>query len=66
MEWGRKLIAVEVKFSDKPKYADTESLQLFLDEYPETVAGILVHAGNEIRMMHEKIVAIPWVVLGGV
>ncbi len=66
LEWGRKLLAVEVKLSNKPKYADTETLRLFLEEYPETVAGILVHTGKEIKMMHEKIIAVPWVLLSGV
>jgi hypothetical protein len=65
LEWGRKLIAVEVKLSSTPKFADTQTLKLFLDEYPETVAGVLVHTGNEIKMLHEKIVAIPWTVLAG-
>ena len=42
------------------EFADTETFKLFLDEYPETVAGVLVHTGNEVKMLHEKIVAIPW------
>jgi hypothetical protein len=65
LEWGRKLIAVEVKLSSVPKFSDTETLRLFFDEYPETIAGVLVHTGNEIKMMHQKIVAVPWVLLGG-
>lgn len=66
LEWGRQLLAVEVKLSNQPKYADAESLRLFLDEYPETAAGLLVHTGTEIKRLHEKIVAVPWVLLGGV
>jgi len=65
LEWGRKLLAVEVKLSNKPKFSDTETLRLFMDEYPETSACILVHAGDEVKVMHEKIVAIPWFLLGG-
>jgi hypothetical protein len=65
LEWGRKLLAVEVKLSSKPRFSDTENLRLFMDEYPETSAGILIYTGNEIKIMHEKIVAIPWVLLGG-
>jgi len=60
LEWGRKLLAVEVKLSARPKYSDIESLKLFLDEYPETAAGILVHGGDDVKIMHEKIVALPW------
>jgi hypothetical protein len=66
LEWGRKLLAVEVKLTSTPKFSDTETLQLFLDEYPETVAGVLVHTGKEIRMMHKKIVAVPWILFGGI
>jgi hypothetical protein len=65
LEWGRKLLAVEVKLSNQPKYADAEALRLFLEEYPETVAGIIVHTGSEIKRLHEKIAAVPWVMLGG-
>ena len=65
LEWGRKLLAVEVKLSSKAKFSDVETLRLFLEEYPETSACILVYAGDEVKMMHEKIVAIPWFLLGG-
>ena len=65
LEWGRKLLAIEVKLSGKAKYADADTLRFFLEEYPEAVAGILIYAGNEIRVMHEKIVAVPWVTLAG-
>jgi len=63
IEWGQKLLALEVKLSDKPKYSDIENLKLFLHEYPETAAGILIHTGNEIKVMHKKIIAIPWTLL---
>jgi len=65
LEWGRKLVAVEVKLSNKPKFADAEILRVFLNDYPEAVAGLLVHTGKEIKRLHEKIVAVPWVLLGG-
>lgn len=65
LEWGRKLLAVEIKLSNKPKFADAEGLRLFLEEYPECIAGLLVHTGHEIKRLHEKIIAAPWVLLGG-
>ncbi len=65
LEWGRKLLAVEVKLSSKPKFSDVENLRLFMEEYPETSASILVYAGDEVKRMHEKIVAVPWFLLGG-
>jgi len=60
LEWGRKLLAFEVKLTSRPKYADTGTLKLFLEEYPETAAGILVHGGEEIRLMQDRIIALPW------
>lgn len=32
----------------------------FLREYPEARAGLLIHAGTEIRRLDEKIIALPW------
>lgn len=66
LEWGKKLIAIEVKLAEKPKYSDTENLRIFLDEYPETTACMLIYSGNEIKMLHEKIIAIPWYELVGI
>jgi predicted AAA+ superfamily ATPase len=65
LEWGRKLVAIEVKLAKIPKYSDTASLRLFLEEYPETSAGVLIHTGSETRLMHKKIIALPWTVLAG-
>ena len=65
LEWGRKLLAVEVKLASEPRFSDTNSLRLFLEEYPETSACILIHTGNSIKMMHEKIIAIPWFIMAG-
>lgn len=65
IEHGRKLLAVEVKLTSAPRYADIEGLKLFMEEYPETSCGLLVYNGNEIRRMDERIVAVPWSVLTG-
>lgn len=63
LEWGRKLVAVEVKLASKIKFSDIETLRLFMDDYPETSACILIYTGDTIKMMAEKIVAIPWFLL---
>jgi len=65
LEWGRTLVAAEAKLSTKPKFTDIENLRLFLEEYPETSACLLIYAGDEVKIMHEKIVAVPWFLLGG-
>ncbi|MBI1883607.1 MAG: ATP-binding protein [Chlamydiae bacterium] len=64
LEQGRHLIAFEVKLASNPQYSDTRNLQIFLKEYPETQAAVLIYNGNEIVRMSEKIIAVPWHVLG--
>lgn len=65
LEYGQKLIAVEVKMTSKPKFSDARSLRLFLAEHPEANAAFLVHTGAEIVYLDEKIVALPWQVIAG-
>ncbi len=65
IEWGKKLIAVEVKISNEIRYSDTNNLRLFLNEYPETVLGIIAYNGQEVKYFHEKIIAVPWYLFGG-
>ena len=60
IEWGRRLLAVEVKLTSSPKFKDTENLRLFLNEYPETTGALLLHTGKHMEQFHEKILAIPW------
>lgn len=64
IEHRRTLLAIEVKLSATPRYADTDNLRLFMEEYPETVIGVLLHCGDKVQRMHEKIIALPWWYLG--
>ena len=66
LEYGKKLIAVEVKLSSSPSYKDTAGLKSFLEEYPETLIGIVVHTGKEIKYLGKKILAIPWAMFAGI
>ena len=65
LEHGRKLLAVEVKLTSRPGYADAARLRTFLAEYPQTSGGLLIHNGSEIRRLDENILAIPWTTLTG-
>ncbi len=47
LEHGKKLLAFEVKLT-------------FIGDYPQTLRGILIHAGNSIKWLHSKVLAIPW------
>jgi uncharacterized protein len=60
MEHGRNLLALEAKLTDTPRQSHLAGLRLFLQEYPECKAAVLVHTGTQIRRMDEKIIAIPW------
>jgi len=61
IEKGQKILGIEVKSSPEVRYRDTQNLKIFLDEYSDlAVGGIIVYTGNEIKMLSENIVAIPW------
>jgi len=63
IEWGRKIAAVEVKLADQVRQADLNDLRLFMEEYPKTIASIVVYTGDEIKRMDKNIIAIPWYLL---
>jgi len=65
VEHGRRLLAIEIKLTDNPGYRHTDGLHKFLQVHPEAVGGLLIHAGDTIRRLDEKIVAIPWTQLTG-
>jgi hypothetical protein len=65
LEHGRRLVAFEVRLSDKVGFGDTAALRTFMEEYPESAAGVVVHAGKEVRRLGERLVALPWGALAG-
>jgi predicted AAA+ superfamily ATPase len=65
LEHGRRLLALEVKRTAQPTFADAVGLRLFLKEFPHASGGILVHSGQEILQLDQKILAIPWTMLTG-
>lgn len=65
LEYGRKLIAVEVKLSSYLNYEDADGLRAFLEEYPKTLIAIIIYLGNEIRYLGERILALPWTMITG-
>jgi hypothetical protein len=60
IEHGRKLLAIEVKLTRNPVFQDIKSLLTFIEAHPQTIRGILLHAGNSIQWLHSKILAVPW------
>jgi hypothetical protein len=63
LEWGRSLLAIEVKLSQTARYDDVRGLERFLASHPNCRAGALVYAGTEIVRLGERIVAVPWTAL---
>jgi len=59
-EWGRSLLAIEVKLSQTARYDDVRGLERFLASHPACRAGVLIYAGSEIVRLGEKTVAVPW------
>jgi len=60
MEHGKKLLAIETKLTQNPTFNDIKNLLTFIEEYPQTARGLLLHAGEAIQWLHSKILAAPW------
>jgi hypothetical protein len=65
IEHGRRLLAVEVKWTDAPGYRHTAGLRRFLEDHPAAAGGLLVHGGQQTLRLDERIVAVPWSVIAG-
>jgi predicted AAA+ superfamily ATPase len=60
IEYGKKLLALEVKMTDNPTIRDIHTILAFLQDYPETILGILVTSSNVIKWLHSKVITVPW------
>jgi len=65
IEYGRRVLAVEVKMTTDPGYRHSEGLQKFLSSYPTAVGRLLVHCGTATKRLPENIVAVPWTAITG-
>jgi predicted AAA+ superfamily ATPase len=65
LEYGRKVLAIEVKQTSHPGYGDAHGLKAFLADHPDAVGGLLLHGGVEIRWLGEHILAVPWSMVTG-
>jgi len=59
LEFGRKVVAIEVKRTGHPGYGDANGLNAFLSHHPDAAGGLLLHGGTEIRRLGERILARP-------
>ncbi|MDQ3697093.1 MAG: ATP-binding protein [Gemmatimonadota bacterium] len=61
IEYGERLLAIEVKSSARPVPADAGTLRAFVEEYGDAVHGaLLLHDGRETFRLGDRIVAAPW------
>jgi predicted AAA+ superfamily ATPase len=65
LEYGRRLLAIEVKVTDNPGYRDTAGLRLFFEDHPHASGGLILYSGAQIKRLDEKIVAVPWSFITG-
>jgi hypothetical protein len=66
VEQGRRILPIEVKLTEKPRYRDVQNLRVFMDEYKEATLGVLVHCGSDVMLLDRDIIAMPWTLLTGV
>jgi len=61
VEWRDRLLAVEVKATNRPRASDARHLKTFREEYGERVVGsLLLHDGDATEWLAPGILAAPW------
>lgn len=65
VEQGRRVLAIEVKLTENPRYQHAAGLRAFLETHPSAQGGVLLHGGREIRYLDERMIALPWTLLTG-
>lgn len=60
MEHGKNLLAFEAKLTKNPSFDHIKNLLTFIEIHPQTIRGILLHAGEWIKYLHSKVIALPW------
>jgi len=63
LEYGRAILPIEVKLSNKVQYNDIQNILYFISLNPNAVGGIVIYNGNQIYRLSSNIFAIPWVML---
>jgi len=61
IEWGERVLPVEVKSGSGVRTADARGLRAFLEEYGDLASGgLILHDGEETFWIGEGILAAPW------
>lgn len=60
LEHRRNLYAFETKLTSNPSVKDAKHLIEFVKIFPETKKAFLVYTGAKVRILHSKVLAVPW------
>ena len=61
VEFGDRLLPIEVKATARPRLRDTAGLRVFQAEYgASSRPGLLLHAGRETFWIASGVLAAPW------
>ena len=60
LEINDKIIAIEVKSSNKVSFRDAENIFFLKDVLPNLSVGLIVYNGTEIVNLGKNIYGIPW------
>ena len=60
LEHGREILAFEVKTTDNPVFEDARNIIQFIENFPNTIRGVVVHSGKDVKWLHSKVIAVPW------
>lgn len=63
VEWGKKILACEVKAKSKVSFSDAENLRQFLKTYPRCAGGVVIYTGQEVLQLDHSIWALPFELL---
>jgi hypothetical protein len=61
VEWGERLLPVEVKATERPRTSDADGLRSFRAEHGRRArAGLLLHTGESVSWLADGVLAAPW------
>lgn len=61
VEWGDRVLPIEVKSGRRVRTDDVRALRTFLEEYPDLApGGLLLYGGEDVFWIAENILAAPW------
>jgi uncharacterized protein len=61
VEWGDRLLPIEVKAARRVSFHDAKNLKVFCAEYPDLAhGGLVLYDGDEVRWLADEILAVPW------